>query len=902
MSKKVVNVNFLIPIIAAAAFILLNFVTFYRSAENRVFDQFLHIKPELKENENILLLDIDDLAIAKVGMFPWSRAIMADGLIRMKEFGARYAVFDIEYTEDSPLGVNSELLNQDIPQEFAREFSTIQENITGLFQALAEGNISMEDAQDFVQQLTGLTAEARDRLLQEVNDIARDNDIYFGKAARFFGNAYFTVNMLPEEDEDVPVELKEWAKENIALENVVENDGSLENAQDIRPSIMPIISNGAGAGYPNIIIDSDGVRRRIDLMIEHEGKVFPQLAFAPLVDWLGRPDITISKDTITLKDAALPGGELSDITIPRDENGKVLINWPKKEFEESFTHLSYYYLVLHDRQEKSLLHNVSIMDEAGYLSFYQGDSNLLDAYNYAEGIKNDVLEGGDTEAVEEYRSVREFFFEELGTFLEGEAENQIQAELDRVLSQDDLPEEYREQYTQVKQDVTELFAATRDIYTNTAETRDILRENLEGSLCIIGWTGTATTDRGVNPFDETYDNVGTHASIINTIINQRFLDILPWWYSAIAAAVLAFLVFFIIRNLNPGISILVGVTFIIVIVGAAVAYFIFTGDYFQTLTPLLATLATFIALTIIKFLATAKERTFIRNAFSHYLSTDVINEIMDNPDMLALGGEKKFLTAFFTDVKGFSTISENMDPTDLVRLLNIYLTEMSDIILELKGTIDKYEGDAIISFFGAPINLEDHARRACLSAIRMRRMERELNQRVLDEKLSPQPLYTRIGINTGEMVVGNMGTAQKMDYTMMGNSVNLAARLEGVNKQYGSWTLMSETTYTEGGREFATRKLDRVRVVGIQEPVRLYELIDEWANISSEERTAIDTFHQALDIFEKREWDAASEQFQKVLDYRPEDGPAQTYIKRCDEFKKKTPPENWDGVFNLSMK
>jgi adenylate cyclase len=346
----------------------------------------------------------------------------------------------------------------------------------------------------------------------------------------------------------------------------------------------------------------------------------------------------------------------------------------------------------------------------------------------------------------------------------------------------------------------------------------------------------------------------------------------------------------------------VGVAFIIVIIGAAVAYFIFTGDYFQTLTPLLATVATFIALTIIKFLATAKERTFIRNAFSHYLSTDVINEIMDNPDMLALGGEKKFLTAFFTDVKGFSSISENMDPTDLVRLLNIYLTEMSNIILELHGTIDKYEGDAIISFFGAPINLEDHARRACLSAIRMRRMEKELNRRVLDEKLSPNPLYTRIGINTGEMVVGNMGTAQKMDYTMMGNSVNLASRLEGVNKQYGSWTLMSETTFTEGGREFATRKLDRVRVVGIQEPVRLYELIDEWANISSEERTAIDTFHQALDIFERREWDGAVEQFQKVLDYKPEDGPAQTYIKRCKDFKKKAPPENWDGVFNLSMK
>ena len=184
----------------------------------------------------------------------------------------------------------------------------------------------------------------------------------------------------------------------------------------------------------------------------------------------------------------------------------------------------------------------------------------------------------------------------------------------------------------------------------------------------------------------------------------------------------------------------------------------------------------------------------MRNAWGHYLSSEVINDLLANPEKLNLGGEKKFITAMFTDVRGFSTISEVLDPTALVHLINLYLTEMSDIILELRGTIDKYEGDAIISFFGAPVDLPDHARRACMAAIRMKRAETALNERFLAEKLAPSALHTRIGINTGEMTVGNMGTPQRMDYTMMGSSVNLAARLEGVNKQYGTWILISEIT------------------------------------------------------------------------------------------------------------
>jgi adenylate cyclase len=397
-------------------------------------------------------------------------------------------------------------------------------------------------------------------------------------------------------------------------------------------------------------------------------------------------------------------------------------------------------------------------------------------------------------------------------------------------------------------------------------------------------------------------NVGTHASLVNTILQERFLDELPWWYGAVAGAVLALAVTFVIRKLSPLLSILIGMGSLIAIIAVGTGFFLITGWYLYLLTPVLSVFFTLFAVILMKFLFLEKERSFIRNAFSHYLSTDVINELISDPDKLKLGGEKKYLTAMFTDVQGFSSLSEQLPPEDLVRLLNEYLTEMSNIILDLRGTIDKYEGDAIMAFFGAPIAFDDHPARACLSAIRMKKVEQQVNAHFLQNRLSPSPVFTRIGINTGEVVVGNMGTVRKMDYTIMGNSVNLASRLEGVNKQYGTWILISEETYEKGGRDFTVRKMDRVRVVNIKEPVRLYELIDERSQTDAKTAEAIELFHEGLERFEARQWDAAIDEFRNVQKILPGDGPSDAFIKRCENYQKKPPPASWDGVFNLSMK
>jgi adenylate cyclase len=184
----------------------------------------------------------------------------------------------------------------------------------------------------------------------------------------------------------------------------------------------------------------------------------------------------------------------------------------------------------------------------------------------------------------------------------------------------------------------------------------------------------------------------------------------------------------------------------------------------------------------------------------------------------------------------------------------------------------------------------------------MKKMEKILNEHFLTEKLSPTHLLTRIGLNTGEMIVGNMGTPKKMDYTIMGQSVNLASRLEGVNKQYGTWILASQATRQEAGDSFAWRQLDRVKPVGMDVPVRLYELLDEKATTDASTLAAVEIFHQAQALFEARDWDKAAGLFEEVQRLLPGDGPAEVFLKRCREFKKKPPADNWDGVFSLTMK
>jgi class 3 adenylate cyclase/ActR/RegA family two-component response regulator len=274
----------------------------------------------------------------------------------------------------------------------------------------------------------------------------------------------------------------------------------------------------------------------------------------------------------------------------------------------------------------------------------------------------------------------------------------------------------------------------------------------------------------------------------------------------------------------------------------------------------------------------------LKKAFASYLSEEVVQEIIADPSLLHLGGSQKNMTVIFTDIQKFTSIAEKLEPEDLVSLLNRYLTAMSDILMGQRGIIDKYVGDAIVSFFGTPCFQPDHASRACTSALLIKRKEREMNEVFLREGISPLPLRSRIGINTGDMVVGNMGSERRLCYTVMGNEVNIASRLEAANKQFGSWILISESTRNAAGDDFLCRRLGKVELAGIGKPVNVYELLNFAEDAGGDELRQVDMFRHALELFAKRDWVGAGAEFSKICAQNSNDAVSRFYAGRCARF------------------
>ncbi|MFQ5673599.1 MAG: CHASE2 domain-containing protein [Nitrospinales bacterium] len=427
-------------------------------------------------------------------------------------------------------------------------------------------------------------------------------------------------------------------------------------------------------------------------------------------------------------------------------------------------------------------------------------------------------------------------------------------------------------------------------------------ENFEGKIVLVGSTVTGLHDTYVTPFSQSLPGVEKHAAVIQNILDQQYLKRSSWVHLIDLGAliILGVLLSWILPKSKNLWGLLVVLCAIAGYFYAAQYMFEKKGIWINTVLPLTEAVVIFIGTTLCNYLAERKQRVFVKSAFSQYLAPAVVNQLIKNPERLQLGGERKILTAFFSDVAGFSTLSEKLSPQDVVELLNIYLTEMTDIILKYEGTVDKYEGDAIIAFFGAPISYEDHAKRACWVSVEMQQRLVELREQWKAE--GKQQLFVRIGLNTGPMVVGNMGSKTRMDYTMMGDSVNLAARLEGAGKQYKVFTIISEFTYEQAREFIEVRELDSIRVVGKSEAVKIYELLGKTGELSETQRKVLAHFNEGLQNYKLRQWEKAISCFEEALGIDETDGPSLTYFERCLTFQSNPPSESWDGVFAMTSK
>jgi adenylate cyclase len=281
------------------------------------------------------------------------------------------------------------------------------------------------------------------------------------------------------------------------------------------------------------------------------------------------------------------------------------------------------------------------------------------------------------------------------------------------------------------------------------------------------------------------------------------------------------------------------------------------------------------------------------------VAPSVVEEIIKHPERLQLGGERRELTIFFCDIRDFTTLSESLEPEEVVSILHGFLNPMSKIVVRHGGTIDKFMGDAIMALYGAPLQYPDHASRACKTALEMQETLKSLSQEW--ESQGRPSLKIGVGINTGLVSVGNMGSDTLFDYTAIGDNVNLAARLEGLNKLYGTDIIVSHATAQALGQEFVLRELDRVRVKGRRQPVAIFELLGLYPP-APDLAEFIDLYSQGLKLFQERQWDESIVFFKKALWVRPEDQQIQRYVRLAQKYLVEPPGPDWQGVTAMEKK
>ncbi len=950
----------------------------------RLYDLLLSFKDDSKTRSEVVLVDIDDASLDKLGAWPWSRKIYADMLVRLKELGAMLAVFDIEYLSPSNPSVNPELEGA-LKNSFAKSVNS---------------NASSQMFFDSVK-----------------DSIFMDYDDLFARSVQFFGNTWLTINtgqiceysmedleyaksrFLFDVDDPKNLILKGNIKtrfdvegksffEKRALNNIdftkfTENAVTNDYVSEISPAMNLFISHAVGAGFTNSFIDSDGSRRRVELLSFKGDGCVSQLVFAPMLSLINPEKIVRTNNTLEILGANIPefnsDSEIEkwakkDISIPLDDDGRMFVNWKHSDFTDSFRHEPFFFISQLDDFEDNIYRILQELSSdawngSEYVSYRQKAAALCSSYSdileykkyilsICEGFDADgnaIFGGVPKEVFDEYFALRKTFFENVTSLTATYKENEI-AELEAFLNENieffgdnaaiEIKAWVMDDFDKLKSDVQMYNEKFADAHAF-----------LKNAFCIIGNTASGTTDLGTNPFSRAYPNVGMHANVYNTILTEEFITPLDWRFGVILAGILTLILVGFVPSKKAFVHIFAGIFLIVIVAAIPVCLMVMKGYYLPAMSPILIATLSFLIATTYRFMTAEKDKAFLKNTFGAYVSPDVVNEIVKNPDVARLGGKTDELTALFSDVKTFSGFTEVINNEErervkkenaalpererksdeevellgaakgaerLVAILNEYLGVLSDAIMAEGGTIDKYVGDEIVSFFGAPVPDKNNAFNACVAGIRMLQAEAKYNAEHSDKlPINPQTgkpfyLHSRVGLNTGNMVVGNMGTDKKLNYTIMGNNVNLASRLEGTNKAYGSWMMVSESTWVransgENKGKLIARIFDAVRVVNVKKPVRIVNILGLRSELSEAQIKAAEAFNEGMKWYMKgcdtptapkdpEDFKKAYALYKKAKELYPDDESSQVFMDRCADFMKNGTRGDWDGVYTMTSK
>jgi len=902
-------------LLVAALTLLLSFTQAYERAELVTYDWRFHLRNRLfgppPMDPRLGTIDIDNRSVEVEGRYQdWTRDKYTDVVRILHRYGARMVGFDVYFIEPS-----------------ARLLSEQQ-----------------------LRSLRAIDSTAVMGLLDQA-----DYDQNFRNAIAAAGNVYLA-QFVVVPDSDQPEEEKHQIEarspdQEAALAVVrqhsprlVGDPGSLWQGVDFEPPLKLLREAAKGFAYAQTVTDPDGARRRYPLVYQYEGVVFPSIALLMVCDYLQVPIEAVEVrpgDHVRLPGAKLDG-QVKDIEIPIDRRGNMHVNWAGK-WDESFIHYSHYGLrqaarreekqQILDRLKELLAANPALRASPAELPAALAAAGIADqgaaraaviTYMQAAGIEQALRQRPELSTAEFWKAkgVEKPSPAQAELFNAIQRTNQVAAFLEahprasEAELRSGLPQWEAEGLRQSSQFVHGVLAedrvpaAARPLFFYPYviyQGQPLLLEDLKDKILLYGLTAAGTTDLSVTPFQGSYPMVGIYPNVLNTILSGSFIHRIPTWLNALLILGIGVLLSLVI----PRFKVLHGALLVAGLLGAylAVAILAFTHAHvwLEVLGPLSALVIGYLAMTIYGYILNEKEKEFVQSAFGHYLSPAVVDEIMKNPGMIdQLGGEERVMTAFFSDIASFSTISECLTASELVRFINEYLSEMCDIIENYGGTIDKFEGDAIVAFFGAPIRYEDHAVRGCMACIDQQHSLVALRQRWQTDQTLPLRLQdlrqrwekqgrlfakVRMGLTCGPMVVGNMGSRRRTDYTMMGDVVNLAARFESGQKIYGTNIMVNDQVYAQVKDLVEARRLDLIQVMGKEEPVIAYEVIDRKGKLTPQQYEVLDLYQRGLERYDQFDFAEARKLFEQALVLDPQDGPSLLYVDRCEEYAANPPQD-----------
>ncbi len=672
---------------------------------------------------------------------------------------------------------------------------------------------------------------------------------------------------------------------NIRVVTSGDGAGEVPSFPLLEVPIYPLLEVSKDIGHTAITRDpEDGVVRKVPLVVKRGDKYFLQLALLAVCDNLGVRDEDMTLYPGKYLSIKKPSGT-GEIRVPVDTTGHALIN-----FSGPSGRLSW-------KKTFSALSSLSVID----LWRARKDSDALwEALDgkylggAIKGLENTLSKTDSPAAKRDLERQIERKREELIDFIQlsiEKSESMIERETDgerRNTLNASLEQMRQELYLLKRLDALERKLSGK------------LKGKVEGKICVVGAMFTGGTDFNPTPQDPACPGTVLNGHIINMLLQERFVKYDSQMVNIITLMLLGLSISVIAMAVGSliGGGALAGIIALYLFVSYLLLAYL--GIWIHVVGPLIAMIVSYTSVTVYLQLTDERKRRETKRLFQHYLHPTVVEELTRDPRKLKLGGQKKELTIQFSDIRGFTTFSEYMKPEELEQFLNLYLSAMTDVILKHGGTIDKYEGDAIMAFYGAPVDQPDHALRACRAALESLEVLKGLN-RTVKERGWPF-LKIGIGINTGAVVVGNMGTKTRFDYTVIGDAVNLTSRLESANKTLETTILAGQDTYELVKDELFAIYLGDIRVKGKVRPAGIYNLVSTKENATPEDKELDRLLSAGISLYKERDWKGAMEYFARVLSLRPSFHVAEIYSKNCRVFMDDPPEPGWAGYISLEIK